>query len=267
MTTGARASRAGGAAGRGVTLVELLVAMVIGLLLTVVVAQLFLGSRQSFATTDDLSRMQENIRYSQQVLNRTVHLSGYKSKPNSVTSAIFDGAGNPAIIGSNGSGVEPGTDEITVRYQGSGDGAGAADWSIQDCLGNPVDAGVMSRNTFGIGPGANGAPALRCSTDGGATWVELAPNVENMQIVYGEDTDTDLVANRLVPANQVTNWGNVVGVRIALLYQTPGALSKGAVGPSTYDLNGAVNGVVLNFNDQRIRRAVTTTINLRNRTP
>jgi type IV pilus assembly protein PilW len=269
-------------AGRGFTLVELLVAVTIGLLLTVVIAQLFLGSRQSFATTDDVSRMQENIRYSQQLLIRTVHLAGYKSKPNSVTNNIFLAATNPVIVGANNiavAGMTPGTDVITVRYQGSGNGAGAADGTVLDCQGNRVDAGVISANTYAILPGANGQPGLFCSIVNVAppglpaanTFVELVPNVQNMQIVYGEDTDNppNLVANALIRADQVTNWNNVVGVRIAILYQTPTDVSKSIIdAATTYDLNGATNGAVVGpFADRRIRRVVTTTMNLRNRTP
>lgn len=269
-------------AGRGFTLVELLVAVTIGLLLTVVIAQLFLGSRQSFATTDDVSRMQENVRFSQQLLIRTIHQAGYKSKPNSVTNNIFPAATNPLIVGANNvavAGITAGTDVITVRYQGSGNGAGTADGSVLDCQGNRVDAGVTSSNTFAIMPGANGQPALFCSIVSVAppglpaanTFVELVPNVQNMQIVYGEDTDNppNLVANALIRADQVANWNNVVGVRIAILYQTPTDVAKSIIdAATTYDLNGATNGAVVGpFADRRIRRVVTTTINLRNRTP
>ncbi|MGZ5145108.1 MAG: PilW family protein, partial [Burkholderiales bacterium] len=57
---------------RGFTLIELMVAMTIGLMLTLVVANLFLGSRATFQTTDETSRMQENIRYAYQLLTRSI---------------------------------------------------------------------------------------------------------------------------------------------------------------------------------------------------
>src|SRR4029077_6333003 len=77
------------AGSRGVTLIELMIAVTIGLLIVVVLAQLFLGSRQTFATSDDESRMQDNIRFSQILLTRTVHLAGYKSQANSITTTVF----------------------------------------------------------------------------------------------------------------------------------------------------------------------------------
>lgn len=244
------------AIGRGFTLVELLVAVTISLIITIVIAQLFLGSRQTYATTDDMSRMQENIRFAQQLLIRTVHLASYKSQPNAVTGNIFSG-GNAALAATSGAGTA--SDTITLRYQGSGGGGGAAaDGSILDCLGTRIDAGVMATNTFSIAAGANGSNALFCNG------VEIVPDIVNMQTVFGEDTNADLTADRYVALPDVTNINNVVSARIALLFQTPSTQAATLLDTKTYDLNGVVLGP---FNDLRIRRVVNTTINLRNRTP
>ena len=243
---------------RGFTLVELMVAVTISLLLTLVIAQLFLGSRRTYATTDDISRMQENTRYAQGLLIRNIHLASYKSQPNSVTGNVFSGV-NVALAATDGAGTA--SDTLTLRYQGSGNGTGAPDGTILDCLGNRIDAGAMAVNTFSIAVGANGSNALFCSTGGAA--VEIVPDVVNMQLVFGEDTNADLTADRYVALPNVSNLNNVVSVRVALLFQTPG-LAAATQDIKTYALNDVVLGP---YNDLRIRRAVTTTINLRNRTP
>jgi len=254
------------AASRGVTLVELLVSVTLGLIITVVIAQLFLGSRQTFATTDDVSRMQENIRFAEQLLARTIHLAGYKSQPNTVASNVFK-AGPPSTLAlevtDRNGGVANSTDltnsdDITVRYQGSGDGLGAADGSVVDCTGNAVDAGQVAVNTFSIAAGANGSNALFCNG------VEMVSDVVHMQVLFGEDLNADLIVDRYTaPGGAVVN--NVLAVRVALLFQTPTAASK-----TIPDINQSfnLNGVIKKgFTDRRIRREVTTTINLRNRTP
>ena len=266
------------AASRGVTLVELLVSVTIGLALTLVIAQLFLNTRQTFATTDDVSRMQENIRFSQQMLIRTIHLAGYKSQPNSITANVFD-AGNQAIQITDFAGAQ--SDELTIRYQGSGDGSSpancattspfnctGADGTILDCVGNRVDAKQMAVSTFTIRPGANGSNALFCQVPGGNP-VEMVSDVAFMRILLGEDTDGDLTTNRYVSAataGLIPN--NVLTVRIALLFQTPSKTSKAVPDPaSSYKLNDVTLTGPPYTTDRRIRRAVTTTINLRNRTP
>jgi len=255
---------------RGVTLVELMVAVTLGLLITVVVAQLFLGSRQTYSTTDDLSRMQENIRFAEQLLARTIHLASYKSQPNTLTSTVFNAAAPAlAVVDNNGAT----SDTLTLRYQGSGDGTSlpgcvatntctGADGSVVDCTGSRVDAGQMAVSTFTIAPGANGQLALMCNG------VEMVSDVTFMRIFLGEDLNGDLVVDRYVTPG-IANVNNALAVRIALLFQTPTASSKVVPDAAkTYKLNDKVLAAPANFPvDRRIRREVTTTINLRNRTP
>jgi type IV pilus assembly protein PilW len=245
----------------GFTLIELMVSMTIGLLLTIVVANLFLGSRATYQTTDETSRMQENIRYAYQLLTRTVHIGAYRSSPNTRLDQVFT-AGNQAVNGTEGGGTVP--DSFTIRFQGSGIGTGTgADGSIVNCQGGEVDAGTIMKSTFSIAAGANGSNALFCDNGVGAP-VEVVSDVDNMQILYGEDTDSDMVADRYVVATSVSNFDNVVSVRAALLFRTTNISSSVLKDTGTYDLNGTVVGP---FNDTRIRRVVTLNLNLRNRTP
>src|SRR5687767_1850293 len=91
----------------GFTLVELMVAVTIGLLLTVTIAQIFLGSRRTYSTTDDLARMQENMRYAHDVLNRTIRMASYMSYPGNSAVNVEDivgqfPPGSPALNGVDG---------------------------------------------------------------------------------------------------------------------------------------------------------------------
>ncbi|MGP1667020.1 MAG: PilW family protein [Rhodanobacter sp.] len=97
---------------------------------------------------------------------------------------------------------------------------------------------------------------------------ELVEGVEDMQILYGENTNNDNnnAADRFVPADQVSDWSNVVSLRISLLVQS---LEDNLVPtPQPYTFNGVIyNGASGNGAappDGRLRRVFTTTINLRN---
>ncbi|HYC48332.1 MAG TPA: PilW family protein [Burkholderiales bacterium] len=247
---------------RGFTLVEIMVSLTIGLLLTIAVASLFVNSRRTYATTDDLSRMQENIRYAYHVLNRTIHHAGYKSSPNTFTEDIFTAAA-PLISAVDAGAKSTLPDTLTVRFEGNGGVTGSADNTIVDCVGNPVAAAGMVVNTFSIANGANGRPALHCSVNGGAPQ-ELVADVENFQIAFGQDEDFDLVADRFVPFSGAITPLNVRAVRIAMLFSSPNASVNAAPDTKTYDLNEVT---IPAANDTRIRRAVTMTISLRNRAP
>ncbi len=250
---------------RGFTLVEVMIAIAIGLFLTAVIANLFVNSRSAYNTTDEISRMQENMRFAYQLLTRTVHLAGYRSSPNAPAIGEFGLflGGAIALDGSNDD--VNGSDTFTVRYQGSG----PPDGTIVDCFGREIRADEMVTNVFSIRD-LNGAFALFCDRSivgiVGVDQLEIVPDVQAMHILYGEDTDspTDAVADRYVARGGVGNMDNVVSVRIALLFQTANAGSRNDVDARTYDLNGAAVGP---FNDTRVRRPVTWTLNLRNRTP
>jgi len=61
----------------GFSLVELMVAMTLGLIVVGAVAYAYLGSRAAFRTTDNMSRMQESARYAIDALSRDVRMAGY----------------------------------------------------------------------------------------------------------------------------------------------------------------------------------------------
>jgi type IV pilus assembly protein PilW len=62
---------------RGVTLVELLVSLALGLLLTAGIIRVFAGNRVTYAFTESLSRIQENARFSLDHMAYTTRMAGY----------------------------------------------------------------------------------------------------------------------------------------------------------------------------------------------
>lgn len=89
---------------------------------------------------------------------------------------------------------------------------------------------------------------------------ELVEGIEQMQILYGEDTDTDGTPNYYVSADQIaaTDWPKVVSVRINLLAATLDDNLTGQPAPYTY------NGATITPADNKIRRVFNTTIAIRN---
>ena len=256
------------ARGRGFTLVELMVAMAIALLLTVVIGEVFLNTRRSSTIQDDQARMQENTRFAVQTISRIVRQSSFRSYVGVAASTYFPYATAPAITGTEGGTTV--SDQITVRFQGSGT-ASAADSTILDCLGTSYAFGATGMSTFAIRSGGSDGNGLFCTADdptsGSAVWQELVPGVENMQILYGQDTDADRTANVYQRISDISstssNLDNIVSARFALLLRSPTDTSQ-VKNTNSYTLNGVSVGP---FNDGRVRRVVNFTVNLRNRTP
>lgn len=98
---------------------------------------------------------------------------------------------------------------------------------------------------------------------------ELIEGVESMQLLYGVNVDQDVRAtvDAYLPADQVTNWDEVIAVRISLLMQSA---NEGTVpSPQPYTFDGVTydgqdgNGDLPQ--DERVRRVFNSTISLRNR--
>jgi type IV pilus assembly protein PilW len=63
---------------RGISLVEIMVALTLSLLLTGAALTVYLGGRQSYRTNDALARLQENARYVFEILGRDLRLAGFR---------------------------------------------------------------------------------------------------------------------------------------------------------------------------------------------
>lgn len=121
---------------RGISMVELLVALVLGLLIIAGLLQVYLSSRQSQQLQDALTSRQETLRFGTLLLTRDLRMAGYRgclrdtghvintlNSPNAYLNN-FDvyvqgaeatgGAWAPALDASI-TPVEPGTDVLTIR--------------------------------------------------------------------------------------------------------------------------------------------------------
>jgi type IV pilus assembly protein PilW len=115
-----------------------------------------------------------------------------------------------------------------------------------------------------VGVGANGNPGLfrrRFPKGGAGDTQELIGGVENMQILYGEDTNDDRVADLYVAADGVGDWARVVSLKVGLLMRTP-VDARTDPDTATYAILGAT---VDPLDQRRVRRVVSWTIALRNR--
>jgi type IV pilus assembly protein PilW len=148
------------------------------------------------------------------------------------------------------------------------------------------DAGIVQfvARRYYIGIGAYGGPSLfrqvfaqdkqDIDGDGDTTEViqqnqELIEGVENMQLLYGEDTvGGDKIADTYVTADNVTNWGNVVSVRISLLFRTIKPNKQINPDTATHIMLGGIGtggATVGPMNDYYRRRVVTATVQIRNK--
>lgn len=146
-----------------------------------------------------------------------------------------------------------GSDDTVVHNSGTVTaGPGNTSSSLSKSYDTDAQIFGLKARTYSLAV-SNGEPVLL--RDGN----ELVQNIENMQILYGEDTDGDFSANYYVPANAVSDMDQVVSLRVSLLVRSiDNNLTATA---QTYNYNGAT----ITAADNRIRHVFTTTITVRNR--
>ena len=111
----------------------------------------------------------------------------------------------------------------------------------------------LMSTTYYLGYNVAGEPALFRQTLGNASTMnveELVEGVEDMQMLYGEDSDNDGTPNRYVDSATVGNWSNIVSVRIEITVRS---------------LEDHLAAKMTAYGDHKLRRTFTTSIAIRNK--
>ena len=260
-----KAHRPGSVYQRGLTLVELLVAMVLMLLVVLATVALFNVSSSSYKTVDAGQEMQDNARFAMEILGQAARSAGYQDRtgPSSsginLTDVVFgptttaawrvEGANNSQITSST-SGIVFGTnngvnlsDALVIRFFGASSTSNPtqADGSMIDCSGRaipyPVGSADLGVSAFFVAV-VNGEPELDCKsynpTTGAFSTSQIARGVESFQVIYVLHTNNDDVPDRWVSADSAwapfvasPNWNNVVALRIGMVLRGPVGSAQG----------------------------------------
>ena len=205
------------------TLIELLVAMTIGLLVVLATVAVLTVSRRGFTTVDAASQLRDNARYATYLMSRIALQTGFQDVPYSATprkdDAVMNVSTNPQTnvagfnnaqysasdpfnsTSGNWSGASPahGSDILILRYQGGETfpGSGVSDKTMITCNGTapasiPANRDERIVSIFYIAV-TNQEPVLMCSssTDGApppsGSGQPVVSGVESFQVLYGVD--------------------------------------------------------------------------------
>lgn len=212
---------------KGLTLIEIMVAITISLALLAGVIQIMIGNKVTYRTLDSLSRLQENSRAATEILLRDIRMAGF---PRTLfAGAPITGCDRETTACADGDAG----DTLTISYQ-----------SNIDCLGNITPAGVAV-NLYYINNNN-----LLCLGNGNVTPQVLVEGIEDLDILYGEDINDDDTIDRYLAAGSLNlQMPRVVGVHINI---------------STRTVNDNV-ALQTNNGDKRIRRTISSSALLRNR--
>lgn len=259
---------------RGFSLIELMIAMVIGLILLLGVSQVFLSSRQTFTTNEAMTKLQENGRFALEFIATSARQAGYLS-PGSTLPRPFpvepiscgkgSGASNPCAV----NGVAGAADRVSFSAEPV-----LIDGNLRDCAGSIVPANSVVINSYFIMPAdANNLhPSLACSSYNRTTsaWItqnqRLIDGIESLQVLYGlPSNDSPFSAGQFVSADRVelvNRWKDVVAVRVAVLANSIDPTTPQPPQRNYFLLDAAP--ITPGANDSRARQIFTTTIHFKN---
>jgi len=239
---------------RGVTLVELMISGLLGIIISLAVGRAFIGSKEAFMLIRSSAQMQENGRFAVRFLADSVQLAGFKeagslndlafpSAPGWDTAQVITGTENAVV----------GFDSITVRYYGY------ADAYSRDCLGQQVLPSAAVTQRLFLDATTN---SLMCEVDNSGTPSVLVEGVERMRITYGVDADADGIVDAYLSANAVEAGNYWTQVQSAKMYVV--ARAYDSLNTVENDRTYSVGGEDITFNDNVIRDLFSTTVEFKN---
>lgn len=294
----------------GFTLVEIMIALVLGLLLIAGMITIYLSNKSSYNTQSSLLEVQEAGRYTLEAIKEDFRQTDNWGCSQATTNVL-----NPMSVGyvdflSDGvDGANDVNDTLIIRRaastgiqlqndmvdESSDITVGITNFTqgqmviINDCtsgdifqITNDPSASTTLQHVIGVGlPGnvvsdlskaytttARVYPIKSITYGVSNGWLQrtvdgevqdIIPNVEGFQILFGEDTNNDNVANRYVPASSISDWDDVASIRVDVLIKST---SNGVrLSKQTYTFNG----VTTTATDLRMYKTFSTTIVVRNR--
>ncbi len=248
---------------QGYTLIELMIAGVLGIFLLGGAMQVFFSSSQTTSLQSAMADLQERSRFISMYLNNEFERAGWlepviaaagaSTPPTAVT---FSGTSETAedILPCNGGSTM--CDRIRITYNG-----------IRDCLGAQVNGGNIGvvTNTYFVQNGE-----LRCEGNTAGVNDVILNNVVSFQLLYGlDDSDgqglpytsvndnDDGLIDRYVEAFDFNTSGleTLRAIRFAILLESP----ENAFDENTASTFTLFNETPLTFNDRQMRLLVSGT--------
>ncbi|MGD8379988.1 MAG: PilW family protein [Gammaproteobacteria bacterium] len=323
---------------QGFTLVELMIAMVLGLLLVAAAIHLFLSNHRTYQLQDAIGRLQENARFVVEVLGRDIRAAGFagcRSLGNGFGVSVIadenhDGEGDPDLLPDragvrgfdhgdgwhhNGS-LTPVASADVLRITHAGKFGAPLERAVHDTsaqlhllspphelepgdllmigdcrsadlfIATAVSSGhrfstvahsavanasnrlsrrygtsarvrTLHRTSWFLARNPAGEPALYRREDDHPS-EELIAGVQDMQFLFGVDSDGDGVPNDYETAAQIDDWDQVMSVTADLLLESLHGVGR----HMAYSFAGEH---VARPADMRLHRGVTATFDLRNR--
>lgn len=258
---------------KGMTLVELMIALLIGTGIIAGIMSAFITTNRSVMLNDALSRNQETGRFALEYITNFVRMAGYDELDQGLDIPLFitsgslvncNGADADACAGNDMAGIRG--DRLSIPYNTSLQ-------PINDCMGGVAggtNPNMWAVNVFWV----DTTGVLMCHVFDATTksWigssVPLVSGIETMEFLLGVSTIDDDAVSEYLTVDQVDARGlvnSVRSVRISLLVNSEEEDSESVHDTNIDDRSYSVlDRRITDFYDGNLRHIFTTTINFSN---
>lgn len=258
---------------RGLTLIELMIAILIGIFISLMVVQYLATSSRMFKRQGVDSNIEQNASFAVSYLSKYIRQAG--SRDGHGTEIPFFngdcGVFSPCTAQADGAdGTDPNSDRVAVQM--------FLDTGGRDCAGNPA-AGQIA-NVFYIDEEVTGSGVTSLFCRGydvaGNSWIgaggtAIIDGVEQMQVIYGvADASEQIysyVSSDRIPAvggSMAAGWDQVRAVKVALLVSDGYQSATETTANRNFQL---FDGAPVNFNDGINRKVFSTAITINSKIP
>ncbi len=261
---------------KGVTLVSLLVATLIGIFLVATVIKVYLDSKESFNMRNVVAEVSENERFAIEEMRRILVMAGREilaMEDQNVTRRPFPPVQSDASAGTGiVDGGSSGSDVIAVRFRR---GPSCGQYQNVPLSQRPTEVRFYIQNNNLV----CAQTTYDSSGNGATTTRTLISGAHRLKALYGVDDDSDGFPNRYLTPSQIEDsnvvtpptggaspWSRVVAIRFALLLGSESTLPARYQHDSTTSLR--MFGLDVDPPDNsHLYRVVTSTLAFRNLNP
>jgi len=222
---------------QGLSLVELMISLVLGLIVVSGLFNMYLGSTRSSQFSNGLQQMQENGRYGVSTLQKSFRLAGYS--PDELVEPFDIAASNDSTV----------VVKMRLAFDCNGESTAAT---------NGIAVNTYTLDTTPADPLKSQLVCTGNSID--AKPMPLIEGVEEFRVLYGISTDDNGTPERYIPYNSSINPRQVVSLRFGLLVNSGNPIRTRPVKMEYTVLDKEVSRT-----DRVARSVFTSTVKLRNR--
>lgn len=278
---------------QGYSLLELMIAMLIGIFLSFIAVTTYSGNKTTYKHSNEASELEANARVAMNAIQSALEHAGYPSLyiyslPKAFYVKSIDGLlnvpvcreGSPAVdvTYQDATGIHDA--DLDTRDDGNNDrfsviyypddpnhanatfwqdcGGSYSNYSLaQACSADPLTGeGEKAQvyNSFWV----SSLGELKCRTSRNVTY-PITKGIEHIQFLYGVKIDGDLRYRNATDVTANSQWPNVVSVQVAFL-----AKSMNEILPATESQEYILLDKKITKNDKYMRRVYSATVPLRN---